>query len=124
MCVTKKTKNKKFKKNKIVPYNKPVINTPLCEELLLCNKCNKLFTADKIKIHCSECLKFYHCGVAGRCIGKECTIKTGTNKHSLGYCLTCVDLKLSINCDKTNRCICKTCQNREPFKFSKYSSNP
>ena len=77
---------------------------------ILCNKCKKTFPSDEMKIHCNGCHNFYHCGVAGRCIGTKCTIGIGEYSHSLGYCLTCVDLKLSINTDNNNKCLCKNCQ--------------
>lgn len=117
MCLTKKSKRgiKRYKRNKIVPvFNKPEENYEytgsILNEKILCNKCKKIFNSDEMKIHCNGCHKFYHCGIAGRCIGKGCTIGMGSYTHSMGYCLNCVDLKLKINTDLNDKCICNDCK--------------
>lgn len=114
MCFTRKyrkSKKKVKRSNKIIPVTIKIDDEKsILDELIYCNGCKKHHKSDEFKIHCSNCYKFYHCRVAGRCIGKNCSIGGGDNCHRLGYCLNCVDLNLDINTDNTNNCICKECQ--------------
>ena len=65
-----------------------------------------------MKLYCNGCERFYHCHIAGRCIGDNCVFKLYNGQdHRMGYCLNCVDLNLKINQDlKSNECLCKRCQ--------------
>ena len=42
--------------------------------------------SDELKIHCNMCNEFFHCGIAGECIGEDCLIKDerGRYKHRHG----------------------------------------
>jgi len=127
MCFTRKQQKRKqqkikhkYKKNKIHPTNDTYdiknmtiseIGDAICNELLFCSHCKKHYPSEEFKMNCNGCDKLFHCGTAGRCIGKNCNIKMlNGSEYRMPYCLHCVDLKLDINCDNTDNCICKTCQ--------------
>ena len=85
------------------------------KECISCYHCKKIFNleSNEIKIHCAGCNQFFHCGIAGKCIGPNCNMDTllGTN-HKLSWCIHCVP-KLPINCEKENGigdCICRDCE--------------
>ena len=70
------------------------------EECISCYNCKRIFKlgSNELKIHCSGCNNFFHCGIAGKCIGKNCSY-TDTligESHSLSWCVNCVP-KLRIN---------------------------
>ena len=52
------------------------------------------------------CNQFFHCGIAGECIGEDCLIKDerGRYKHRARYCTGCVK---EIYNGET--CLCKDC---------------
>lgn len=129
MCFT--NKKKKLKKyNKIHPYpkkinNSKIINKPnvtkistneFLKEFIICHNCNKSFNigTNQIKIHCAGCNNFFHCGIAGKCKGKNCNLETTLgNKHRLSWCINCVPNILE-NKEKLNgigECICNECIN-------------
>ena len=63
--------------------------------------------SNELKVHCNICNKFFHCGIAGECIGKDCSvIDTLGNKHRARYCINCVS---KIYSNRT--CLCKDCGN-------------
>jgi len=110
MCFTRKVRNKyNTKKNKVYP--KPPIPY-IGIETYECDFCKGVFDGDNIKIFCDGCEKFFHCHIAGRCIGENCTvILHNGNKHSSRYCLNCVNLNNKLNNDlKSDICICKNCE--------------
>ena len=75
-------------------------------EIILCSGCNKCFHvgSNEIKLNCALCNKFFHCNIAGECMGKNCIIKIdGINKRSR-YCGDCVEYK-------NNECFCLNCYN-------------
>ena len=118
MCITRKyikNKNKKIKKNQVLPVSPKTfteLGKQILNEKLFCEYCKKHYPFDEFKINCNGCDKLYHCGIAGRCIGQKCSIEMTEGKtYRMGYCLNCVDLKLHINTDNTDQCLCKTCQN-------------
>ena len=107
----KKTE-KRYKKNKVVPQkvNAEYLDR-LSREVIPCGGCKSLFNigSDQLKIHCNLCNQFFHCKIAGRCIGEDCKIITDENIiHRASYCYNCVE-KVYEN----NRCLCKDCHEKK-----------
>ena len=76
-------------------------------ETMHCGTCRKLFqlNSNDLKIHCNICNQFYHCGIAGECIGDNCKIIKSNNKiHRASYCNNCVAIKY-----EDGKCLCKDC---------------
>jgi len=121
MCFTRrKYKEKKFKKNIVVPENKinidgmkiSEIGRMICEERLFCENCKKFYPSEQFKMNCNGCDKLFHCGTAGRCIGDKCKIIMSNGlEYRMPYCLNCVDLSIDINTKNSEDCLCKNCQN-------------
>jgi len=111
MCYTKtKNTNKQKKKiNKIYPI--PDFSN-ISTEVYKCGHCNQYYGSNKIKIYCDGCEQFFHCHIAGSCIGLNCTQTLHNGKtHSSRYCLNCVNTDNQLNSDlKSNICICKKCE--------------
>ena len=117
MCFTKKTNKirKKIKKNQVAPLlPKPIgrIDSEYIEkfktEILVCGGCNKSFAlgTNKLKIHCNSCNNFFHCNIAGQCIGEDCKfIKPDGTIHRSSYCKDCVTATYG------EHCLCKDCGN-------------
>jgi len=78
----------------------------LLEEEIICGGCDTAFSlrSNELKIHCNLCNQFFHCKVAGECIGDDCMIVKNGQKHRASYCYNCVG---SINVDDT--CLCRDC---------------
>ena len=111
-----KEKQKKIiKKKKIYPINyNNITTTEFIKESIQCYHCKNSFDlgSNEIKIHCAGCDNFFHCGIAGKCIGKKCNNETliGQN-HQLSWCINCVP-HTSFNKQKINGvgfCLCKDC---------------
>ena len=109
--------NKRVKKN-IHRYKRnnihPIKDIPISEyvekinrECIVCHHCKKMckLCDNEIKIMCSSCDKFFHCHIAGKCRGKECTHITSNSTHTLSYCLNCVDPMTIIE----DTCLCNSC---------------
>ena len=81
-------------------------------EIISCGACQAQFNSDayELKISCGSCHKFFHCGIAGACVGPNCSIILDGKKESLKYCLGCVNLKLKINVLNNGQALCKTCE--------------
>ena len=86
----------------------------LMNEVILCGSCNKAFSlrSNEIVGNCGGCNKFLHCGIAGKCIGPNCSVTLGKEKCRLTWCVYCVPKNFLIN--HTNNCIngdciCKEC---------------
>jgi len=112
-------KVKKFRRNSVHPYQirEKSITTQKVDknfmenflrEKMHCGNCRQIFdlSSDELKIHCNICNEFYHCGIAGECIGEDCMIKdeNGGYKHRARYCNNCV--KTIYN---KETCLCKNC---------------
>ena len=80
----------------------------LSREIIPCGYCNRRFNlgSNELKIHCNICNKFYHCGIAGHCIGIDCKVhdEQGKEYHSASYCINCVS-----KIYKNNECLGKDC---------------
>ena len=76
-------------------------------EVIYCGGCKTPFNlkSKELKIHCNICNQFFHCNIAGECIGKDCkfTKEDGTI-HRARYCINCVK-KIYHN----QTCLCKDC---------------
>ena len=120
MCFTRRKSNhkKKLKKNKIKPYvyheNIQKITTEeFLKECIICFNCKKMFNLEQneIKINCAGCDKFFHCGIAGKCVGKNCVHKLGNLTHQLSWCNNCVsNNEFNILNKNNDKCICKQCE--------------
>jgi|TARA_B110000971_G_scaffold180302_1_gene186782 hypothetical protein len=107
-------KAKRYEKNTVVPveYKPGVIDQNFMEaflrESMHCGKCRQIFSlsSDELKVHCNICNDFFHCGIAGECIGDDCLIKgdDGESKHRARYCINCVSKVY-----KNDTCLCKSC---------------
>jgi hypothetical protein len=76
-------------------------------ESMHCGKCRGMFSlsTNELKIHCNLCNEFFHCGIAGECVGEDCSItKPDGTKHRASYCIGCVDKMYS-----NGKCLCKDC---------------
>ena len=119
MCFTirkRKTKSGKKYKKKIYPEPeyKDLKTEEFIKECICCQNCKQIFNlgSNEIKIHCAGCDKFYHCGIAGQCMGEKCNLPTMLgSKHRLSWCIHCVpDIKKNKEKkDGLGECICYEC---------------
>ena len=108
-CFSKRTKRNitKYSKNIVVPYDDsvPVIayHREIKNEVITCFHCKERFSLsqNKIDVHCSGCLQFFHCHIAGECLGKHCPQIDGLRFR---YCKDCCGKQLN-----KHQCLCKTC---------------
>ena len=85
------------------------------KECIVCHHCKQMFNlkSNEIKINCGKCNNNYHCHIAGKCRGEDCTeILHNGNKHTLSYCLNCVNHMTCIE----NTCLCNDCVLEEKKK--------
>ena len=76
-------------------------------ELIPCGGCQQVFDlgSEELKIHCNLCNQFFHCKIAGCCIGDDCQVIKHTGyRHRARYCLNSV-----AKVYKNNECLCKEC---------------
>ena len=87
-------------------------------QTLECNECKKCFQLhqNEIKLNCSLCNNFFHCNIAGECIGKNCLHIIDGTKHKERYCNNCVIQDLNL---LDNECICINC-GKDKTLISKY----
>lgn len=104
---------RRYRKNSIHPtkMDKNTIQKNierLNRECIVCYHCKKMckLRDNEIKIMCSSCDNFFHCHIAGKCRGKDCTHVTSNSSHTLSYCLNCVD---PMTIKKDNTCLCNDC---------------
>ena len=109
MCFRKRSQ-KKQKRNKIHPQiyhpEEPIVDL----NKIKCSGCNELFSLEDIKINCAGCDRFFHCCIAGKCVGKKCN-NQGTilgEVHQLSWCIYCVP-GLPQNRVGGKTCICFEC---------------
>ena len=104
MCFTKHKHKKKNRIRKI--YSKPPPPKFTTDEVIQCYFCKYDFSleSNQIKIHCAGCNQFFHCNIAGKCIGKGCE----TDDHKLSWCKSCVP-KNYFNMSGSKNCICYDC---------------
>jgi len=119
ICCHKKNHKKKFKKfekkyskNEVIPFNEKLETIHenknfFTKNELYCNGCKKNF--DNININkfiiCGGCEKYFHCKIAGECIGKNCMNRGFDGEiHRTQYCYCCIQLYYG-----GNKCLCKKC---------------
>ena len=103
---------KKYKKNTIhpTPFKEERVDgefvDKMLKEALVCGGCHKVFSlrSNEIKIHCNICEKFFHCKIAGECVGEDCSIMINGKKHRASYCYMCAKILY-----QNNECLCSTC---------------
>lgn len=112
MCLTRKIKRVKKYKKKVYPLPSIPDYKNIGNEIYECGFCKISCSSDDIKIFCDGCEKFYHCHIAGSCVGENCTYTLASGlTHSSRYCLNCVNLNNPINTKcMGDRCICKKCE--------------
>lgn len=103
-------KRKQIKENSVHPH--PMAEEKVTasfmdkflREAMCCGNCKQIFNLDsnELKIHCNICNQFFHCGIAGKCIGDNC--KQDGSEHRASYCNSCVS-KIYSN----GTCLCKEC---------------
>ena len=118
MCFTKRKLRQKKRAKKYSVH--PIIQTEnlstnkFLKECITCYNCKKHFnlSSNQIKIHCAGCNQFFHCGIAGKCSGKNCSSVTMRGKyHRLSWCVNCVP-KMKGNEEKPDGmgyCTCNDC---------------
>lgn len=81
-------------------------------ERLICGGCQEHFSVGEhaIKTNCSSCNQFFHCHIAGACIGPNCSVIVDGKKESLKYCMSCVNPYLRFNIEDNGQCLCKDCE--------------
>ena len=126
-----KNKKKRIKRSSIYPapnkgkekeYNKFVIEEKnkqreaftkkFIKEIIACGACKEQFRIGDhaLKINCGSCNQFFHCSIAGSCIGPNCAVVLNGKKESLKYCNKCVNPKLRINNLDNDECLCRGCE--------------
>lgn len=115
-CMKRRANNKikRYKETSVHPHPmaSQKVDTNFMDNFLResmhCGNCRNIFNlgSDELKIHCNICNEFFHCGIAGECIGEDCMIKDerGRYKHRARYCMGCV--KEIYNAET---CLCKNC---------------
>jgi hypothetical protein len=81
-------------------------------ERLICGGCQEHFSLGDhaIKTNCSSCNQFFHCHIAGACVGPNCSVIVDGKAESLKYCMSCVNPYLRINIEDNGQCLCKDCE--------------
>jgi len=114
-------KNKKdLEKTKV---DRDTFTEHFLSEVIPCGGCQKNFSLGDhaLKISCSSCNLFFHCHIAGACVGPNCSITLDGEKESLKYCMGCVNPYLKVNIEDNGQCLCKSCEN-SPDIPNHYSS--
>ena len=114
-------KNKKdLEKTKV---DRDTFTEQFLSEVIPCGGCQKNFSLGDhaLKISCSSCNLFFHCHIAGACVGPNCSVTVDGKKESLKYCMGCVNPYLKVNIEDNGQCLCKSCEN-SPDIPNHYSS--
>jgi len=114
-CCMRRAKKveKRYRRNAIHPLDIPIRDyvEKINKECIVCYHCKEMFNlrSNEIKINCAGCDKFFHCHIAGKCRGKNCTEifhnSTSETTHTLSYCLNCVN-PMTV---KEDTCLCNRC---------------
>ena len=83
-------------------------------EVLACGICNKAVTLrdNQIAAYCGGCYQFMHCGIAGNCIGPNCTYRIKNEIYRQSWCKNCVPKTVIINLENIGEgkdCLCQEC---------------
>ena len=117
LCCHKKNHKKKFKKfekkyskNEVIPFH-PDLETinenknSFTKNELYCSGCNKSYENLDDFIICGGCEKYFHCKIAGECIGKNCmNLGFDGEIHRTQYCYNCIRKVYD-----HKKCLCKNC---------------
>jgi hypothetical protein len=81
-------------------------------EIINCGHCKEKFSlGDRIDfISCGTCNNFFHCGIAGACVGPKCSVIYEGKNVSMKYCKGCVNPYLKINVLDNGQSLCKICE--------------
>ena len=105
--INKKNKKKKKKRNIVYPEESQIQT-----DHIQCAGCKQSFTleSNQIKINCAGCDRFYHCCIAGKCIGKNCSNHQTIlgEIHQLSWCIYCVP-GIPQNKVGGKNCLCYEC---------------
>ena len=93
-------------------------------EVLSCGTCKKAFTLrdNQIVAYCGGCYQFMHCGIAGSCVGPNCTYRIGNEIYRQSWCINCVPKTVLINTENIGKdCLCQECLDdpRTPNPYKK-----
>jgi len=83
-------------------------------EVLSCTTCDKAFTLrdNQIAAYCGGCYQFMHCGIAGNCVGPNCTYRIKNEIYRQSWCKECVPKQIIINLEDLGEgkdCLCQEC---------------
>ena len=124
-----KNKNKRIKRKSIYPKKQEIqenrqlidersrkrkeFTEKFCAEIIKCEGCQEHFNLGQheLKINCASCNNFFHCHIAGSCVGTDCSVVLDGKLESLKYCMSCVNPYLKINIMDNGQCLCKSCEN-------------
>jgi len=81
-------------------------------EIIHCGGCKEKFCLGDhaLKINCGSCNQFFHCSIAGSCVGPNCSVILDGKKECMKYCSRCVNPKLRINNLENGECLCRVCE--------------
>lgn len=109
MCLKEIFKKNKNKVHPKITYQERTIENYDYDKIQ-CQGCKESFPLENIKINCAGCDGFFHCCIAGKCIGEKCrnqkTILGET--HQLSWCIYCVP-GIPQNKVGGKECICHEC---------------
>ena len=104
-----KTLEKKLHKTRTTELNEDIYD--MVNKVILCGGCKNGFSLEsgELKIHCNHCEQFFHCKIAGECIGKDCKlIDSSGHMHKARYCYSCVSQLY-----KNGTCLCIDCGHKK-----------
>jgi hypothetical protein len=93
------------------------ISEMIGKECIRCGVCDQSFALNDGQIvgSCVGCDRFLHCGIAGKCIGVDCSYIIRGVEQRATWCLDCVSMKDELN-QRNNHiagdCICKGCSKK------------
>ncbi len=94
-------------------------------EALTCGVCKQTFTLRQHEVvaYCGGCYKFLHCGIAGKCVGPNCTFQIRGETYKQTWCQACIPTQYLINLYHTGSpecdCLCHECA-EDPNTHKKY----
>ena len=133
-CSRRRTEKRISRKYKIHPERRKSLDVPerrksldvpershtemgrlIGKEYIQCGVCKESFPLNEGKIvgSCVGCDRFLHCGIAGKCVGKNCRYIIGGVEQRATWCLACVSMNEPLNQKNNNitgDCICKECK--------------
>ena len=108
--------NKEVKSNKAVieerHQKREAFTKKFLAEIIHCGGCKEKFCLGDhaLKINCGSCNQFFHCSIAGSCVGPNCSVILDGKKECMKYCRRCVNPKLRINNLEDGECLCRVCE--------------